>query len=148
MHNNRGQADRFPQCRVCDEMPQALHRYNLPLTTVVMCNGVSGVEEILHPIIRRPHEFRVVFIGVEFCETDFERSYIDIHFEKVNELKKLRFFQPVELEIEKGFSGNVCGMEILDVRHYQMDGIGVKVQNCEQDPGISFLAKKVIELIE
>ena len=35
-HNNRGQADRFSQCRVCGEMPQALHRYNLPLTTVVM----------------------------------------------------------------------------------------------------------------
>ena len=34
-HNNRGQADRFPQCRVCGEMPQALHRCNLPLTTVV-----------------------------------------------------------------------------------------------------------------
>ena len=37
-HNNRGQADRFPQCRVCGEMPQALHRYNLPLTTVVIRN--------------------------------------------------------------------------------------------------------------
>ncbi len=39
-------------------------------------------------------------------------------------------------------------MEILDVRHRQLDDIGIKVRNFEQDSGVTFQAKNVIELNE
>jgi hypothetical protein len=104
------------------------------------------MEDKKHPIITKPHEYQVIFFGYQIDNDNYTNSYIDIHFKKENKVIKLRFFQPLELEINKGFNGNVCGMEILDISKFQLDDIGVKVSNFEQDAGITFLAKKVVEL--
>ena len=106
------------------------------------------MEDKFHPAINRPHEYEIAYLGYQLDQEDFRNSYIDIHFKKGNEIKKLRFFQPTELEIEKGFNGNICGMEILDIRDYQLDGVGVKVRNFEQDAGVTFMAREVKELNE
>ena len=106
------------------------------------------MEDIIHSIITRPHEYEVTYFGYQTNKEDYRNSYIDIHFKKGNEVRKLRFLQPTELEVEKGFNGNVCGMEILDIRERQLDGIGVKVRNFEQDAGVTFLAREVKELVE
>lgn len=99
-----------------------------------------------HPIIHSPHEYEIVYLGYEISIHDYKNSYIDIHFKKGEALIKLRFNQPQGLEIEKGFCGYVSGMEILDIRDRQLDGIGVEVRNFEQDAGITFLARDVQEL--
>lgn len=106
------------------------------------------MEDKIHPIITRPHEYEVIFFGYQIDNDDYANSYIDIHFKKDNKVIKLRFSQPADLEIEKGFNGNISGMEIFDIRERQLDDIGVKVSNFEQDSGVTFLAKKVIELNE
>lgn len=102
--------------------------------------------DTIHPIIKHPHTYKLVHISWEIDQEDLKNSYLDLHFKKGNELKKLRFFQPVELQIDHGFDGHVIGMEILDIRNRQLDSIGVEVRNFEQDSGITFQAYKVVEI--
>jgi hypothetical protein len=56
-------------------------------------------------------------------------------------VKKIRFDQPTEVEIEKGFSGYISGLEILDISSWQLCNIGVEVSNFEPVGGISFKSK-------
>ena len=106
------------------------------------------MENKVHPIINKPHRYKVIYFAYKIDNDDYKNTYIDIHFKKNNEIKKLRFFQPVELEIDKGFSGSISGMEILDIREQQLEDIGVKVGNFEQDSGVTFMAREVIEINE
>jgi len=102
----------------------------------------------IHPIINKPHEYEVIFFSLKKDTEAHESTYIELHLKKNSEIKKLQFIQPVDLEIEKGFYGNICGMEILDIKDHQLDNIGVQVRNFEQDAGITFMAKEVVEVNE
>ena len=106
------------------------------------------MEDKIHSIITRPHEYEATYFGYKIEKENTKNSYIDIHLKKGNEVRKLRFLQPTQVEIEKGFNGNICGMEILDIRKRQLEGIGIEVRNFEQDAEITFLAREVEELME
>ena len=99
-----------------------------------------------HTIIKNPNEYEIIYMSYKLSHDNYEQSYIELHLEKGGVVKKLKFTQPTELEIEKGFTGNICGMEILDINDKQLENIGVQVRNFEQDPGITFLAKEVVEI--
>lgn len=101
------------------------------------------MERKSHNIINNPHKYTLIYFVLNNDIDDYKNSYIDLHLKKGDEIKKLRFFQPIDLEIEKSFNGNICGMEILDIKDRQLDSINVEVSNFEQDSGITFLAKKV-----
>ncbi len=98
--------------------------------------------EEIHPIIDKPHTYELVNFYWHMCQDDFSATYIDLHLTKDGKLVKLRFSQPVEVKIDNGFSGNIAGMSILDIRAQQLERIGVEVRNFEQDPGITFKANK------
>ena len=104
------------------------------------------MKDKIHPIIYRPHLYEITYVGFHTDRNDFSNSYIDIHFVKGEESKKLRFFEPTEVEVEKGFYGDNNGMEILDITDRQYDGVGIEVRNFEQDAGITFLAREVKEI--
>ena len=97
-----------------------------------------------HPVIDRPHEYEIV----EFTYVsplDGSEPYIDLELLKGDRLRLLRFFSPQDLQITKGFP-NSSGLTILDVRARQMDGLGVRMANCEAHGGCpEFWARDVVE---
>lgn len=100
-----------------------------------------------HPIIDKPLQYQIV----EFCyhhdPDDVGNSYVDMTLRRGDTLRRLRFLGPQELEIEKGFPQPTQGMCILDVRHRQLDGIGVRVADFEASWGkVTFWAHEVIDL--
>ena len=100
----------------------------------------------IHSIIDKPHTYDLIDLHWHLNQDDFSSTYIDLTLNKEGVIKKLRFDLPVQINIGDGFSGNICGMEILDITSQQLDRIGVEVRNFEQDAGITFKANKVIEI--
>ncbi|MCI5144302.1 MAG: hypothetical protein D3923_01955 [Candidatus Electrothrix sp. AR3] len=100
-----------------------------------------------HTIIDKPHLYDVVYIEWNINPYDYKESHLILHLQKDDMIKKLKFIQPTEVEIEKGFNGVTCsGMEIIDVKDRQLDNIKVQVRNFEQDAGITFMAFDVVEI--
>jgi len=87
---------------------------------------------------------------VELCcrkLTNAEGSYIDLTLVKGDQVRILRFYDPINIKIEEGFPSPTRGMQIIDVRSKQLEGIGVEVSDFEASWGaIKFLARKVVDL--
>lgn len=94
-----------------------------------------------HPIIEAPFTYSLASFLWNINPQNHAQSFIELHLEKNGVVKKLRFDQPVEVEIEKGFTGGISGLEILDISSFQLCNIGVEVGNFEPEEGISFKAK-------
>ncbi len=78
---------------------------------------------------------------------DGEGPYLDLHLGKESQVRRLRFYGPRDLEIEKGFPEPTIGMEILDVRSHQLGDINIRVGDFEASHGsITFWAKEVVDL--
>ena len=104
-------------------------------------------ESPVHTIIDRPHEYDVIRFDYNHDPKDHTHSYIDLTLRKGGILRRLRFLRPQSLKIEEGFPGSTHGMVILDIRHRQLDGLGVEVADLEASPGaITFFAAEVIDL--
>ncbi len=59
----------------------------------------------------------------------------------------LRFWSPVELEIEQGGPANTGGLVLYDLRRRGLDHIGVRVDDSESSRGaIRFLARAVDDI--
>ena len=103
----------------------------------------------LHPIIEAPHTYDIVEFKYVVAQDFEEQSYIDLTLQKDTIKRFLRFYEPSELKIDKGFPWPTRGMEILDVKERQMANIGVWVHDFESSNGsITFYAKSVIDLNE
>ncbi len=101
-----------------------------------------------HPIIDRPHEFDLGELHLH-TGLDGSEAFLDLHLQRDSEVRRLRFFSPRNIEVEGDgcFPQATRGMEILDVRHRQLGGIGVRVGDCEASRGsITFWARDVIDL--
>lgn len=104
------------------------------------------VEDPPHPIIDRPDEYRICAMRYEMNWDDGE-PFLDLELRRGDIVRRLRFWSPRDLEIEKWFPVPTGGMEILDVRARQMEGIGVRVGDFEESPGaITFWARDVADL--
>ena len=98
-----------------------------------------------HPIIDRPHEFRIGTLHLH-VGLDGQEPYLDLHLHRRDEERRLRFYSPQDLEIEKGFPEPTHGMRILDVSGRQLEGLRVRVADFEASWGsITFWAKDVVD---
>ena len=105
------------------------------------------MERINHPIIESPHLCDIVFFSYTFVESDNLISYIDLHLKKDDELTKLRFWGPQDLEIEKGFPWATGGMFIEDVSSHGLESLNIYVGDFETSNGsVTFWAKSVEKL--
>jgi hypothetical protein len=100
-----------------------------------------------HPIIDRPFEYEIV----EFCyqndPDDSRNTYLDLTLRRGTTVRRLRFLEPQDLEIEKGFPRPTGGMCILDVRHRPLEGIQVRVADFEASWGkVTFWAREALDL--
>lgn len=108
--------------------------------------GRAMKHDPLHPIIERPHEYRIVDMRYYIGFGD-EEPFLDLFLSRGSTVRRLRFWSPSDLEIEKGFPGSTSGMQIFDVRDRQMDGLGVRVEDFEASWGaITFWAREVVDL--
>ena len=99
-----------------------------------------------HPIIDRPYEYDILAMHYQAAADEVE-PFLDLTLGRGELVRRLRFFSPRDLKIEKGFPVATGGMEILDVSVRQMEGIGVLVGDFESSPGsITFWARKVVDL--
>ncbi len=100
-----------------------------------------------HPIIDRPHEYRIVEFYYNSASSDYSEHYILMKLKKGNDVKLLKFLNPRDLKIEEGFPRPTSGMEFLDLSKDSLEDINVKVGDFEASHGaITFYAKSVIEL--
>src|SRR5262245_39914674 len=100
-----------------------------------------------HAIIDRPFEYEIL----EFCyhndPDDSRNGYLDLALRLGDDVRRPRFLQPQDLEIEKGFPRPTGGMCILDVRDRRLEGIKVRVADFEASWGkVSFWAREVLDL--
>jgi hypothetical protein len=73
---------------------------------------------------------------------NYSNSYIEMAVQTRTGLnRKVRFEQISNLNIDQNFSGSLSGMIIVDISGRQWSGSRIEVQNFEQDPSITFLAK-------
>lgn len=106
-------------------------------------------KDSLHPIIDAPHKYDIIGFNYQVNLYDHLQSYIDLTLEKETTIRRLRFYGPHDLEIEKGFPSPTGGMEILDVSDRQLCDTNVWVNDFEASHGaITFWAKNVIDLDE
>jgi len=99
-----------------------------------------------HPVIDRPWEYVLGLLHYHMG-LDGTEPYLDLELHRSNETRRLRFWSPRQLMIEEGFPSPTHGMEILDVRHRGLEGIGVRVGDFEASWGsITFWARTVVDL--
>ncbi len=99
-----------------------------------------------HTIIDRPHEFRIGTLHYH-VGLDGQESHLDLHLHRGDEVRRLRFYSPQDIEIEKGFPLPTGGMVILDVTGRQMEGLRVRVADFEASWGsITYWAREVVDL--
>jgi len=88
--------------------------------------------------------YDISYFAYKFDDEDNSKSYIDLHLKKDEELVKLRFWGPRDLEIEKGFPNATGGMFIEDVSKHGLESINIFVGDFEASNGsITFWAKRV-----
>lgn len=103
-------------------------------------------EDPPHSIIDRPHDYRIASLRYE-TGLDGQEPFLDLVLCRGDVTRRLRFWSPRYLQIEKGFPQPTHGMAIDDVRSRQLGGLGVCVSDFEASPGsITFWARDVVDL--
>jgi len=106
-----------------------------------------GDEQFDHPILPRAWEYRIVGLRLELTPVDADEPYLDLTLQKGPEVRRLRFWSPVDLEVERGGPSMTWGFVIRDVRSRGMEGIGLEVNAFEGSNGAVRFAARDVENI-
>jgi hypothetical protein len=99
-----------------------------------------------HPIVDRPWDYAINAVHYH-VGLDGTEPYLDLILQRNHVTRRLRFWSPRQLKIEEGFPNPTHGMEILDVRHRGLHGLGIRVGDFEAGRGsITFWARAVVDL--
>ncbi|WP_255989869.1 hypothetical protein [Chitinolyticbacter albus] len=98
-----------------------------------------------HPVLESPHLYVLVDLRYHVDLFEPNDSYLDLRLERVGyEPVALRFWRPVNLQIESGFPYSTGGMVFYDLSADGLEHIGVEVADFEGGAGaITFMAKSV-----
>ncbi|MBL4770903.1 MAG: hypothetical protein JKY61_07130, partial [Planctomycetes bacterium] len=99
-----------------------------------------------HPIIDRPWEFDITEFRYH-VGLDGSTPFIDLTLVRGELIRRLRFVQPRDIQIEEGcFPQPTRGMAILDVSDQQLGDLNVHVADFEGTRGaLTFWAKDVLD---
>jgi hypothetical protein len=101
-----------------------------------------------HSILANPHEYDIYDFRYHVDNEEPSQCFIDMSLRKNLETVVLRFWRPINLEIQIGFPQATGGMVFYDVSTNQMENIGVQVADVEASWGaITFYAKSVERLV-
>ena len=99
-----------------------------------------------HPIIQRAHEYRIRGLRYE-TGADGQEPFVELHLQRGDEIRRLRFWSPQKFRIEEGFPEPIGGMVIKDVSARQLEGLRVQVADFEAIEGvITFWARDVVDV--
>lgn len=105
---------------------------------------MKEAELIPHEVLARPWELDV--LELSFWKSPQGTDYLDIRFSGERG-GWLRFADPRDLSVERGFPRRTGGLFIADCSADQLEGIGVRVLDLEASHGaISFCARSVERL--
>ena len=96
-----------------------------------------------HPILPDAWRYEITGLHLELAAEDGTEPFLDLTLRRGDDIRRLRFYSPQDLEIERGgpISG---GLTILDVRSRELDRLGVRVDDFEASPGsLRFWARDV-----
>jgi hypothetical protein len=74
---------------------------------------------------------------------DHSLSYLDLTLARDGFRRVLRFWSPGGVVFQ---TGDTSGMEILDIRDRQWEGLGVEVSSSEQGPALTLYARSVEDI--
>jgi len=101
----------------------------------------------IHPIIDRPHEYKISRFDYHNDLDEPRNSFIDLTLRRDDSERRLRFLRPQRLVIDEGFPSPTGGMIILDIRDRQWEDLRVEVADYEASHGsVTFCAADVIDL--
>jgi hypothetical protein len=107
-----------------------------------------GKEDSAHPILPESWRYEIVGMRLDRSPADGGEPFLDLTLQCGAERRSLRFWSPIDIEIEKGGPKMTSGFVIRDIRDRQLEGIGVLVDDFEASRGaVRFLARTVDELI-
>lgn len=106
-------------------------------------------EEPDHPILAHAWRYEIVTFLLERDPEDGSEPYLDLTLRYEHRRRKLRFWSPVDLEIERGGPRMTSGLVIKDIRARGLEGLGVQVDDFEASQGsVRFLARAVEEIVD
>lgn len=102
-------------------------------------------EDLEHSIL--PEAFRYDLERIDWHPSFVPgQCFIDLTFRNDDERRRLRFLDPSQVEVDRGFMGQASGMVIYDISGRGWEGIKIEVANFESDPNITFYASDVVDL--
>lgn len=113
-------------------------------------NNRSWGDAPQHPILPNAHRYAIVALQLELEPEDGSEPFLDLVLRQGAERRRLRFWSPQELEIERGGPVDTGGFEILDISSRGLEELGVLVSDSEGAGGgtVRFLARRVEEVRE
>jgi len=86
-----------------------------------------------HKILPNASSYHIVAVRIELDPEDGSEAFLDVTVRRGTERRLLRFWSPRELEIETEGGGpiNTGGFQIQDISSRGMEGLGVRVYDCE-----------------
>ena len=104
-------------------------------------------EHKIHPILDRPHEYRLVEFKYLIDWEEPRQSFIDMRLRRDADEVTLRFWQPVNLAIEAGFPHPTRGMVFHDRSADSLQDIGIEVADFESSHGSILFSAREVERI-
>ncbi len=102
-----------------------------------------GADDKPHPILPMSTHYRVE--RIDWHISPGEASYLELTLRRGDETRCLRFDQPQEVFIEKGYHGSYSGLTILNISGRGWED-KVQVLIDEAHPGMGFFASDVVEV--
>lgn len=104
-------------------------------------------EDPEHSILPHAHLYAIVGIHLDLEPADGSEPFLDLTVQKGGERRKLRFWGPTNLEIERGGPQKTGGFQILDMSARGLDRMGVRVDDFEASNGAVFFVARAVEYV-
>ena len=104
-------------------------------------------EHKIHPILDRPHQYRVTEFKYVIDWEEPRLSFIDMRLCFNSDQVLLRFWQPVNLSIEAGFPYPTSGMVFYDRCADSLQDISIEVADFESSNGSILFSAREVERI-
>jgi len=102
-------------------------------------------EVVEHSILPRAFEYEIVGLHLEREPADEHEPYLDLVLRRGADRRVLRFWSPVDIEIERGGPTMTSGLVIHDIRHRGIPNQGVRVDDFEGTQGAVRFSARAVE---
>ncbi len=102
-------------------------------------------DDVEHSILPRAFEYEIVGFHLEREPVDEQEPYLDLVLRRGADRRVLRFWSPVDIEIERGGPTMTSGLVIRDIRRRGIEKLGVRVDDFEGTQGAVRFSARAVE---